>query len=166
MSQREELLKAGIPETVTDEQRVERVQNLDDVERDIAFASSTKIKITALENGLLRFEPLLGERRYVVVHAPRLWNPQHGEPLGQQRLAERLRYLTERPQPNRDEEWSGDVLAVYPDGTLSHLSLGGVALSPGDVHPGRDELVLERYDTEAGPRVEGKQLVVAYFVLE
>jgi hypothetical protein len=49
--------------------------------------------------------------------------------------------------------WTGRFLARYPDGTGSDFDLNGFPLRPGDPHPARPDLVLDRWETH--PEVTG-----------
>ena len=65
--------------------------------------------------------------------------------------------------PDEITSWSGHFIAVWPDGTQSDFFLDGYTLRVGDAMPGREDLVLDRYDATTGPQADGRPVVVGHF---
>jgi DNA processing protein len=88
VSLREDLVHAGVPERSSDE----RALDVERVERNIAMAHSSRIKVS-VDGDKVVFETLVGERRQIAVEVAQLWDPARGEPLNAGDLRERLKPL-------------------------------------------------------------------------
>jgi hypothetical protein len=63
-----------------------------------------------------------------------------------------------KPEPLN--EWSGEMILVYPSGEQSHMDTTGSVVRPGEPFPGKPGYVLDRLDLSEEPRADGRYMVV------
>lgn len=67
---------------------------------------------------------------------------------------------TDSGRPEPPNEWSGEMLLVYPNGEQSHMDTSGSVVRPGEPFPGKTDYVLDRLEVGEEPLSDGRYMVV------